>query len=718
MKPERKLSAIDGVLSVVVTDATVPDNPIVYVNRAFEVLTGYSARDCIRRNCRFLQGRGTDMAVAAEIRRAVKAGQPLRRELLNYRKDGTAFWNELAIDPIRNKRGRLTGFVAVLHDTTQKHAMLIARKEVESRLSTLLDTLPGFMFEAVANSTGTFDYTYISSSAKHLFGLLGDCTVSFEVLLRWIPAVDQDRLQAVLAHAARTGVMQNTEFRLVRPSNEDFWFRAAVSPRTLPDGRIALSGLALDISEERASRLHAAYLESNDPLTKLLNRHKLRARIAETVVSLDPDQGETALLIADLDDFQSLNDAMGMPTGDRVLRRIGMRVAEFAEEHGGIAGRFGGDEFAAMLPNRLPGADVGALAAVLCEIVGQPVLLDGQAFEVTACVGAATLPQASEASQGAVGEELAEELLKRAQLALVMAKRNGAGFSRIYTPDVDDRIRHQQALRRSLQRAIVEEQFELHYQPQVELATGSIVGVEALVRWQHPEFGLQRPDVFIPMAESSGQIVALGALLMRMVMRQQRVWVRRGLTVPLVSVNVSGVQLRRPGFVAMVQAALDETGARAKDFELELTETTLLESDADITSQLAALREIGFSLAIDDFGAGHATMKYLREFPVDRLKIDQSFIRHLVLGSSDVAIVNSMVSLGAALGLDVVAEGIETVLQRDFLRDAGCLIGQGYLFSMPLKAEDLGWMLRERITLPVSAGGAGGGAGPEPAPDQ
>ena len=334
----------------------------------------------------------------------------------------------------------------------------------------------------------------------------------------------------------------------------------------------------------------------------------------------------------------------------------------------------------------------------MARTVSYPMLVDGQECAVQACIGIATTRGEGDLAAVPAAERPAE-LLKRAHLALYIAKQDGAGLCRIYSPEFDDRVRNRVTLRQSLQRAISQSQFQLHYQPVVDLDSGRIVGAEALVRWLHPELGVQRPDVFIPFAESSGLIVPLGQWVMKQAMQQVRAWASQGLQAPRIAINLSSVQLSRPGFIAAVKQALHETGADPRQLEFELTEGVFLEGSNETFQQLNALRAMGFELALDDFGTGHSTFKYLRDFPVQKIKIDQTFVRQLVIDSSDASIVRAIIAVSRSLGLSVVAEGIETALQRDFLRDEGCKIGQGYLYSMPLVAEDFGWLLQSGMAL-------------------
>ena len=332
--------------------------------------------------------------------------------------------------------------------------------------------------------------------------------------------------------------------------------------------------------------------------------------------------------------------------------------------------------------------------------LAQPLLVGREALVIEACVGTVVLAPDDLTDLSADGA--AAELMKRAAIALSAANRAGPGTHRLYDEDLDHRTRYRMMLRHSLRGAIDQDQFELHYQPLVDLQSSRIVSAEALIRWHHPELGLLRPDLFISLAEETGLIGPLGEWVMRTAMHQLNAWESKGHAPPRVALNISSVQVKLPDFVEGVKRALAETGADARRFDLELTEGILLECSPETLSALAELKSLGFELAIDDFGAGHASLQYLRNFPIDKIKIDQIFVRQLVEDSSDAAIIHAITSLAHSLKLGLVAEGIETAEQRDILREQGCTTGQGYFFSLPLAAEDFAWMIEHESVLPVS----------------
>jgi diguanylate cyclase (GGDEF)-like protein/PAS domain S-box-containing protein len=679
-------------VSIVLTDCTLPDNPVVFVNRAFADLTGYSPEESLGGNMRFLQGPGTDAAAAGEIREAVARGDSIRREILNYRKDGQPFWNEVAIDPIRDEAGHVTGFIGVQLDCTQRH-------EAEERFAGVVDNLPGYVFQRVLKPDGRIIFPYVSRSIFRILGLPEDADWSDGRVYEHLHPEDRERVRREVAQSTAELTPLCSVFRFVSATGQEHWFRSNSIPCKVPNGDVLWAGLAVDISAEKTSELRIAYLAGHDVLTGLPNRVQFRSFMIKAIAAAGPGAGRVVLFYLDLDDFEAINLTRGQSYGDRVLRRIGLRLTEFCEKCGGTAARIGGDEFALLIPALTDAASPLELAEAIRLELRRSMAIDGQEAAIDACVGVALLPEGPPISENDA-EAASSDLMTRAHFALQAAKQDGSGICRLYAVEFDDRFRNRAVLRRSLLQAVEEKQFELHYQPVVELASGRIVGGEALIRWIHPELGPQRPDLFIPLAESSGLIVPIGAWVIEQAMRQAGRWRSLGLGPTKLAINVSSIQFQRPGFVAAIERILKDTGSDPRDFDFELTEGTVIEASAEIHEQLHALRSLGFGLVIDDFGTGHSTFKYLRQFPVDKIKIDQSFVRQLVIGSSDASIIRAMIALAQSLNIGVVAEGIETPIQRDFLREEGCLVGQGYLFSMPMSAEDFGWVLSEHFTLP------------------
>ncbi len=686
---------------MVLTDATKPGNPMVFVNPAFTALTGYTASEAVGKNCRFLQGPDTDAKAIRDIRAAVAAGLPIQREILNYRKNGAPFWNDVRIDPIHDKNGALIGFVGIQYDCTEKYNIQNAWADKEAQLKSIVDNMPGYLCRQTVKSDGRIEIEYYSSTLRRILGLAEGHPVDNAAMLRRIHPEDRGGVYDAVIGTKTDLSPLNLEFRFVSADGNIYWYRHLATANRQQNGDVVWDGMGIDITAEKATQTELAFLAYHDSLTGLSNRLLFKNALLQAITSLSPQEHRLAVFYMDLDGFQEINDTLGQPVGDQILRAVGERLSALVEPGTGTVARLGGDEFA-ILHHSIPAdTSIEKLAAGLCLHLAEPVNVDDKEVMLEACIGVAVFPMADDSIQISVATDAAAEIMKQANLALYEAKQAGRGVYRLYEAELDDRVRNRMVLRQSLQRAIAEEHFEMHYHPSVDLTTGRIMGAEALVRWNHPDLGFQRPDMFVPLAESSGLIVPLGAWVIKDTLRQGQEWKRQGHDIGRIAINVSGIQIQRGGFIANLERILAETGADPKDYEFELTERVLIDPSPETLNILREIKSLGFDLAIDDFGTGHSSFRYLRDFPIDKIKIDQSFIRQLVVDSSDASIVRAIIQLAHSLHIKVIAEGIETIIQRDFLRKEGCKTGQGYLFSLPLTAEDYGWLLEQHITLPV-----------------
>jgi diguanylate cyclase (GGDEF)-like protein/PAS domain S-box-containing protein len=687
---------------LVLTDSLQPDNPIAYVNSAFTVMTGYEPHEAMGKNLRILQGPETDTAAMDDLRQARLAGYSIRRELLNYRKDGEVFWNDVTIDPIRNSQGHLIGFAAIMFDSSVQHNNHAERLAALDRLEVITSNAPGYVFQRVLKPDGSICYGYLSPSLFRIIGLPEDTDWSAGQNFAWLLPSDRDDFQRLTRQSAADMTPLRCDIRVLSAAGAELWFRTDSTPRRSPNGDIVWEGLAIDVTAQKLAEAEMDFVARHDVLTKLPNRFFFRNAVSEALSRPVEAARRTALFNIDLCAFATINDVWGEAIADRLLRRVALRLTELAETMAGIVTRMGGDEFGLFLADMAPQAKALEIGQRICAEISRPMIIEGHPIVVEACVGATELALGiTEIPLGT--EDRAAEIMKQAHLAVSAAKRKGASACVLYSSAIGDSVTNSAALKNSLRQAIESEQFELHYQPLVDLASGSVIGAEALVRWSHPDFGLIRPDVFIPIAEATRLIVPLGGWITKAVMWQTKSWKRAGVWVPRISINLSGLQLQNPGFLDMVEDALAETGCNGADFEFELTEGVLIEISPEVSARLAGLKALGFTIALDDFGSGHATFAYLRRFPLDKIKIDQIFIRQLIVGSSDATIVKAMITMARDLGLDVLAEGIETQRQRDFLIEEGCRNGQGYLFSPPLNPEDFAWMLGQRVSLPLSS---------------
>ncbi len=429
---------------------------------------------------------------------------------------------------------------------------------------------------------------------------------------------------------------------------------------------VRLGGAARSAAMREA---HARFLAMHDELTGLANRRAFQTELAALVAQMPSRRIAVAML--DLDHFKRINDSMGHQAGDSMIRIAAARLRSRLPA-GALVARLGGDEFAIALVLDTDGPAPLEAARTAC---GEPYSIDGHMAHVTASLGMAISPTH--------GRDVGE-LLRMADIALYQAKSDGRARSATFDSAADDRLRQRNLLEAELRRAIAGGELLLHYQPLVEARTEEMIGVEALVRWNHPERGLVPPGLFLPMAEDCGLIVPLGEWVLRQAM--QDLPRLDGLKM---AVNVSPVQLRDHGLVEFTRAALAETGADARRLELEVTESIFLQDDAALERRLSTLRAMGFSVALDDFGTGFSSLGYLRRFAFDRLKIDQSFVRSIEAGGEGRAIVAAVAQLGQALGLAVTAEGVETGRAADLLRDMGCTHLQGYRYGKPMPIEAL-----------------------------
>ncbi len=683
---------------VVLSDARMPDQPIVFVNAAFTTLTGYSFEEAVGRNCRFLQGPLTDRTSVKRMKQALDEGVSIQCELMNYRKTGEPYCSRFSVDPIRDATGEITHYISIQRNADSERAAASGLIEAEQRLATLIDNIPGYVFRRVMHADRTLSFPLLSRSFFRILGLPDDTELEARGFVDYMRPDEHAELVRSVVQSGLDLTTVRSDVRLIAPSGQEFWFRSVSKPRAEADGSVVWEGVAVDITAEKISDAKIFYLAHHDVLTALPNRVLFRSALLDAVAGATLRTPGIVLFFIDLDEFQVLNEELGVAFGDLILAEVGRRLMAFAQSRHGSAARLGGDEFALLLPATSSEPDPLALAQAIHQELLRPHLISGRTVSIESCVGTVAYRYKDDAVSFNP-EDRAAELMKRADLALHRAKQEGSGSCHVYSAEIDDRVQNRVALRTSLQDGLSHDQFQLHYQPLVDLVTGRIVGAEALVRWNHPELGLQRPDLFIPYAESSGLIVPLGAWVIRQAMTQGQAWRQRGLVPPRMAINLSAVQLQRPGFLATVERSLGETGARAEDYEFELTEGTLVRAATEVHRQLDSLRTTGFRLAIDDFGTGHSTLKSLRDFAIDKVKIDQTFVRNLVINSNDASIIRAIMELSRSLKLDVVAEGIETVMQRDFLVDVGCKTGQGYLLSLPLTAEDFGWLIEKRHLL-------------------
>jgi diguanylate cyclase (GGDEF)-like protein len=438
-----------------------------------------------------------------------------------------------------------------------------------------------------------------------------------------------------------------------------------------------------DVSVARAMTLKMSYLAQHDSLTDLPNRVLMNDRLSEAITLSKRHHRQLAVLFVDLDRFKRINDSLGHVIGDRVLQAVARRLSTCVRTSDTVS-RQGGDEFVILLWEERNAQDAAVTAEKILHALREPLDIDEHVLNITASIGIVTYPD-----DGAD----AETLLRNADFAMYHAKDCGRNSYQFFKPDMNRRAMERQAIEDSLRLAVERQELLLHYQPTVDLGTGAIIGVEALVRWQHPKLGLVPPGQFIPISEECGLIVPVGRWVLHEACRQARAWQMAGLAPVCIAVNISSVELQTPHFAAGVRAVLTETGLDPRHLELELTETFLMQDSKSTAEVLKELKDIGVSIALDDFGTGYSSLSYLKRFPIDALKIDRSFVYDITTDADDASIVTAVIGMGKNLHMRIVAEGVETREQLEFLQEHGCPQGQGFYFSRPLPAEQFGELL-------------------------
>ncbi|HZX25782.1 MAG TPA: EAL domain-containing protein [Telluria sp.] len=499
----------------------------------------------------------------------------------------------------------------------------------------------------------------------------------------------EEHLAQLAAHEA----FVNFEFALADADGSRHWFSINGAPMFDESGAFAgYRGTGTDITSRKLTEQRIHHVAQHDVLTGLPNRSLLQDRLSQAVGYAERTGKPIWVMLVDLDRFKFVNDSMGHKAGDVLLMTVAARLHSALRETDTVA-RLSGDEFVVILSGHDQHKLSPDIVQRLMDKVAQPVILGTKEFNVTCSIGVAVYP-----TDGTP----AESLIEHADIAMYRAKKLGRNNFQFYTPamneEAQERVRIESALRKALER----DEFVLHYQPQVDLATGAVVGMEALLRWRHPELGMVAPARFIGVAEDTGLIVPIGAWVMRTAAAQNKAWQDAGLGHLRVAVNLSARQFAADDLIANIRAVLEETGLEPKYLEIELTESLFMSDIAQAVEVLHQMKALGIKLSIDDFGTGYSSLSYLSRFPIDVLKIDRSFVNDIARDASDAAIVASIIALAHNLQLNVIAEGVESPEQLHYLRRHGCDEMQGYYFSKPLAASDFAQLLRQRRSLAVA----------------
>ncbi|MET0119436.1 MAG: EAL domain-containing protein [Candidatus Thiodiazotropha sp. 6PLUC9] len=662
--------------SVVITNT---DGIIEYVNPRFEKVSGYSAKEAVGKNPRFLQGGDKTKLDYQEMWVSLLAGKEWRGMFHNRRKDGSIYWESASISPLRDERGTITHFIAVKEDIT-------AQKRAEDQLrmnATVFDTTAeGIMVTDEENRIKTVNpaFTRITGySQEEVLGRMPNILSSG----RHSKSFYEKLWESVLQKGYWSGEVWNR-----RKDGSVFPEWLSISSIKGENG-VAKEFVAVfsDITKHKEDEEQIRYQANYDALTGLPNRSLLSDRLNQAIVSAHRENWMLAVLFLDLDHFKVVNDTFGHVVGDELLQLVSARIKACLRESDTVA-RFGGDEFVILLQDVTEMDSVAHVSANIIEQITRVFSLYGREIYIGASIGITVYPD------DAVN---ADSLLRNADMAMYQAKEQGRNTYQFFTASMQQHTLERRQLELDLRQAIKRDELEVYYQPVINPKLNKVVSVEALLRWHHPHRGMVSPALFIPVAEDSGQIGPIGDWVLNKSCQQLKKWHDAGLSDLKMAVNLSSRQ-RELGLEAdHLKKVLDETGISSDFLTLEITESLLMRDTDEAMAWLSGFKELGVSLSVDDFGTGYSSLSYLKRFPVDALKIDRSFVCDLPNDLEDVILVKTIVAMADSLNLALVAEGVETKEQAEFLVDVGCENLQGYYYSRPLTAEGLDDLLKGEL---------------------
>jgi diguanylate cyclase (GGDEF)-like protein/PAS domain S-box-containing protein len=660
---------------------------VLFWNRGAEAMYGWPSQEALGRS--IFELLNTEFVGTTDAEKAKLLSQDRwEGEVTQQKRDGTpvivscrsALQRDLQGDPAR---------------VVTMHRDITARKQEESNHRLLSERLS--LATAIAN-IGVWEWDLATNTLvwdATMFAIYGLEPVVPMPYERWVAAVhpeDLPRVEAALHRAVGEKDKSFGEFRIIRPDNSVREVSVVRSAALDEFGGVSrVVGVCIDVTERkqaeeslRKREVEMTHLAEHDFLTSLPNRLLLNDRLNQAILLAARHRKQLAVLFLDLDGFKHINDSLGHSVGDKLLQSVAKRLANRIRGSDTLS-RQGGDEFIVLLSEVEDPEDTAIAATRLLKGVAESYSIEGHDLHVTASIGVSVYP-----SDGLD----AETLIKNADTAMYQAKENGRRGFQFFKQEMNVRAVQRQSIEEDLRRALERQEFTVHYQPKVNLTTGDITGAEALVRWTHPERGPISPAEFIPVAEDSGLILPLGKWVLREACRQAHAWMDEGLPVSTIAVNISASEFRNEHFLENVLAILRETALDPRALELEITESVLMKHAESTESILKTLRANGVQLAIDDFGTGYSSLSYLKKFPINALKIDQSFVRQITAASGDTTIVTAIISMGRSLNLRVVAEGVETQEELAFLRAHRCDEGQCYYFGRPTTSREFAHLLK------------------------
>ncbi|WP_081611815.1 EAL domain-containing protein [Janthinobacterium sp. CG3] len=650
------------------------DGTIVSWNAGAERMYGYSANEALGRPISILAPPELPDETPGILARLRRRERVLHHETVRMRKDGRRIDVSISFSPICDASGRLTGASLIAREIGERKLAEQALREKDAQIRRLVESnMIGVTFW---NTAG--DISYANDAFLELSGYSREDLASGE--LRWSdmtpPEYHALDVRAI-EEAMRTGTCAPYEKEYIRKDGQRV--HVLIGRAMFEGSRESGVSFVLDLSARKQAEEQIRHMADHDALTGLPNRALLQDRMTQAIAQAHRNQGRVAILFIDLDYFKNINDSLGHHIGDIVLQMTSVRLQKCLREGDSVA-RLGGDEFVLSLPMVNDSGDAAQVAQKVLDILLKPFIVEGHELHVSGSVGISLYPDD--------GTEV-ESLMRAADTAMYHAKETGRGNFQFFTPALNHAAQQRMVVGNRLRQALARQEFVLHYQPQVDMQSGTTFSTEALLRWQPPGGAPISCGAFIANAEESGLIVPLGEWVLREACKQLRVWHDGGRPELKIAVNLSPRQLEQSDFCALVAHILAETGVPASALELEITESTLMQRSDFNLAALTRLSKMGVRLSIDDFGTGYSSLGYLQRFPVHALKIDQSFVRDIGTDPNDTALVSAIIAMAASLHLNVMAEGVETSQQAEFLLAHNCLAGQGFYFSKAVPAEML-----------------------------
>ncbi|WP_297744349.1 EAL domain-containing protein [Nitrosomonas sp.] len=673
----RKLSLVvtQTTDSVFVTDR---EGHIEYVNPAFELLTGYSIDEAKGKTPAILCSGQHDRNVYCQLWDTIVSGNIYKGTLVNRRKNGEFFHQEQEITPLKDERGHITHYVATGRDISNR----VNIERERARLAAILEATPDLV--AIFEPSGVF--RYLNGAGRLLLGIsMKEDITQHRMQTLFREDIAQQMMDEIIKSASQDGIWSGETVLQIAAGRELPVSQVVLAHKNNSHEIHFLSTIARDISERKRFEAELQYQATHDRLTNLPNRFFLLDRFATALEHARRHRHHVAVLFLDMDHFKRINDTLGHAAGDSLLQQVAQRLQSCMRANDTVA-RHGGDEFTIVVGDLDDPENILGVLRKLRKAIELPVIVNSQEIYVTFSTGIALYPHDGTGI---------DDLLSHADIAMYQAKSAGPNQYRFYAPNMNVRGHELLALEADLRRAMEQEEFVLHYQPQIDLRDNRIIGAEGLIRWQHPTRGLVSPADFIPLLEKSGMIVPVGEWVMHEACRMHRKWRKLGFNDLRVSINVSAAQFGDVDLLAKVQRVLKEEHMPHQALEFEITENILMRDPVSAAELLEAIHALGVRIAIDDFGTGYSSLAYLKRFPLDALKIDQTFVRDITSDTSDAAIVEASVSLAHKLDLEVVAEGVETEQQLAFLCAQGCDLVQGYYFGRPVTIAEFTRLLQQ-----------------------